>query len=117
MFERDIRPIFKAACFHCHGEAGEVEGDLDVRLVRLLQEGGYSGAAIVPGDREASFLYQRLRDGEMPPEEGHLLSAEQIEQVGRWIDQGAQTLRPEPQTIDGPLITPEERAHWSLQPI
>ena len=116
-FERDIRPILKAACFQCHGEAGEAKGDLDVRLVRFMAEGGYAGPAIVPGDREASFLYQRIRDGEMPPDEGHRLSGAEIELIGRWIDAGARTLRPEPESIDGPLITREEREHWSLRPI
>lgn len=47
-FERDVRPILKAHCFHCHGEAGEKEGNLDVRLVRFMTAGGDSGAAIEP---------------------------------------------------------------------
>ena len=116
-FERDVRPIFKAACFQCHGEDGNAEGGLDVRLVRLMATGGESGAAIVPGDSAASFLYQRIRDGEMPPEESHRLSDKQIEVVRRWIDSGAQTLRPEPEAIDGFLMTDEERSHWSFQKI
>ena len=33
-FEKDIRPILKAHCFHCHGEDGHVKGELDVRLKR-----------------------------------------------------------------------------------
>ena len=36
LFEKDIRPILKAHCFHCHGEDGRERGELDVRLVRLL---------------------------------------------------------------------------------
>ena len=116
-FERDVRPIFKAACFHCHGEAGEREGELDVRLVRLMTTGGDSGPAIVPGDAEASLLFQRVRDGEMPPEESHRLTEKQVETIRRWIDAGAHTTRPEPDSPDEILFTAEERAHWAYQPI
>ena len=49
VFETDVRPIFKEACFHCHGEGGEREGELDLRLVRLMKGGGESGPALVPG--------------------------------------------------------------------
>ena len=116
-FEREVRPILKVACFQCHGEEPELGGSLDVRLVRLMNAGGDSGAAIVPGNRDESLLYQRIRDGEMPPEERKPLTEEEIEVIGRWIDAGAPTLRPEPEAIDGYVITEEERSHWSFQPI
>ena len=35
-FEKDIRPILKANCFHCHGEDGKTKGGLDARLRHLL---------------------------------------------------------------------------------
>lgn len=117
-FETHIRGILKQHCFHCHGEAGHIEGGLDVRLARWLAEGGDSGAAVVPGDPEASLLYQRLESGEMPPEDGQKLSPEELATVKAWIMAGAKTLRPEPETLDGEyLITEEERSHWSFQPI
>jgi hypothetical protein len=116
-FERDVRPILKATCFHCHGEEEELQGGLDVRLVRLMTAGGDSGAAIVPGKRDESYLFERIRDGEMPPDPAHLLSDDQIETIGRWIDAGAPTLRPEPETLEGMLITEEERSHWAFQKV
>ncbi len=116
-FEREIRPIFKAACFHCHGELEKREGGLDVRLVRWMIQGGESGPAIVPGKSQESYLFARIRDGEMPPEESHHLTEEQVELIRRWIDAGAKTLRPEPEAIDEHFITAEERAHWAFQPI
>ncbi|MEZ5303518.1 MAG: c-type cytochrome [Verrucomicrobiales bacterium] len=59
--KRDVRPIFKAACFHCHGESGVAKGELDLRLVRLMQAGGESGAAVLPGDAAGSLLWKRDR--------------------------------------------------------
>ena len=35
-FEKDIRPIFRAHCFDCHGATEEMKGNLDLRLVRFL---------------------------------------------------------------------------------
>ncbi|MEX0793553.1 MAG: PSD1 and planctomycete cytochrome C domain-containing protein [Pirellulaceae bacterium] len=117
-FETDVRGIFKQHCFHCHGEEEEVAGGLDLRLVRRMAQGGDSGGAIVPGDAEASLLYQRLASGEMPPEDGKQLTAAELETVRRWIAAGAETVRPEPEALDeGYLITEEERSHWSFQPI
>lgn len=116
-FEKDVRPILKSACFQCHGESGKLEGTLDLRLVRLLAKGGETGPAIVAGKREESFLYQRVRDGEMPPDKAHRLTARQVETIGKWIDAGAPTLRPEPESLDGMLITEEERSHWAYQKI
>jgi len=65
-FEKDVRPILKANCFHCHGEEGETQGGLDVRLARFLQKGGESGPAIVPGDVAKSHLMDLVKAGEMP---------------------------------------------------
>ena len=55
-FERDVRPILKAHCFHCHGEGGVTEGALDVRLRRWIVAGGDSGEAIHPGEPDESLL-------------------------------------------------------------
>ncbi len=116
-FESDVRPLLKASCFQCHGESGQREGGLDVRLARFIKSGGDSGPGIVPGDSGASFLLDRIREGEMPPDPSHRLSESQVNTVRRWIDAGAPTLRPEPASLDTMLITDVERAHWSFQPI
>ncbi|MCG8601689.1 MAG: PSD1 and planctomycete cytochrome C domain-containing protein [Verrucomicrobiales bacterium] len=116
-FEKDVRPILKAHCFHCHGEDGEMKGGLDVRLARFLQKGGDAGPAIVAGKPDESLLLEVLISGEMPKEKAKLPDAE-IATVRQWIAEGAKTARPEPETL-GPehLFTQEERAWWSLQPI
>ena len=45
-FERNIRPILREYCFDCLGATDKKEGGLDLRLVRLMKQGGDSGAAI-----------------------------------------------------------------------
>ena len=117
VFEKHIRPILKAHCFHCHGEDGTKESGLDLRLQRFLIRGGESGAAIEPGKPSESYLLERIRSGEMPPGDKKL-SEDDVDLIERWIATGAKTARPEPATIgDGPILTQEEREFWSFQPI
>ena len=113
-FEADVRPILKAHCFHCHGEEGKTEGNLDVRLVRLLVTGGESGPALVAGKAGQSYLMERLENGEMPPGEKKV-AAEELRVIREWIDQGARTARPEPANADQLAFTDEEREFWSFQ--
>lgn len=116
-FESHIRPIFKAHCWHCHGEEEELKGNLDTRLTRFLLQGGDSGPAIAAGDHQASLLYQRIESGDMPPGDSRL-SAEEQELIAAWIDQGARTRSEEPESLPrGELISEEERLHWSFRPV
>ena len=116
-FEQHIRPIFKAYCLDCHGAEAEKKGGLDLRLKRLMIAGGDSGAALKPGDPENSLLYQRIRDGEMPPRDKKLTEKDR-RTILDWIVAGAPVLRDEPAEIgDGIGITPEDQAFWSFQPI
>lgn len=116
-YERDVRPILKANCFHCHGGEGEAKANLDLRLRRFIVKGGDQGPSVEPGKRDDSLLFERISKGEMPPGGKHL-APEQVEIIGKWIDGGAPTLREEPEQLNsGVDITPEERAFWSFQPI
>ena len=115
-FETDVRPILKAACFHCHGEEKKKRGGLDVRLVHLMQTGGDSGEAIVPGDPEASLLWQQVASDEMP-DGPKKLTADQKQIILDWIAQGAKTIRLEPKDPDSVRFTEEELSHWSFQPV
>src|SRR5262245_45945927 len=75
-YEQHVRPILKAHCFDCHGEGEKLKGKLDLRLRRLIVQGGRSGPALVPGKRDDSPLYQRVAAGEMPPGKTKLSPAE-----------------------------------------
>jgi len=94
-YSRDIRPLLSDRCYQCHGP-DEHERQAELRIDS--KEGAFAdrtaGAAIVPGDRERSLLFQRITSTDEfermpPPDSGKELSAEEIEQIGRWIDQGA----------------------------
>ena len=115
-FETDVRPILKAACFHCHGEEKKKRGGLDIRLVHLMQTGGDSGAAVVPGDPDASLLWQQVASDEMP-DGPKKLTADQKQVIRDWIAQGAKTIRPEPKDPDSVRFTEEELGHWAFQPV
>src|SRR4051812_3309489 len=115
-FETHIRPVLRTYCFDCHGANEKPEGGLDLRLRRLIVKGGDSGPAIVPGNRNASLLLQRVLAGEMPPTEKKLPPG-QAKVLAAWISAGAPTLHDEPKALGKGLpITEEERAFWAFQP-
>ncbi|MCL4692207.1 MAG: DUF1549 domain-containing protein, partial [Candidatus Hydrogenedentes bacterium] len=95
-YSRDIRPILSNNCFACHGP-DEEQRKANLRLD--TEEGAHAAlksgrAALVPGDRAASTLWQRITTADavdkMPPADSHkTLTAKEIDLIGRWIDQGA----------------------------
>jgi hypothetical protein len=105
-FSRDIRPILSNTCYKCHGpdEQGRKAGlrlDTKAGAYAKLESGD---AAIVPGSSTKSAMYQRLtsHDADVkmpPPDSGKTVSAEQIELIKQWIDEGA-----------------EFHPHWSFVP-
>lgn len=110
-FEKDVRPIVKAHCTHCHGEEEKPEGGVDLRLRRFMDE------IIVPGQPGKSKLVEVIRSGEMP-EKGKPLNEAQVAVIEKWISQGAKTVRPEPLALaPGPIISDEDRSYWVFQPV
>ncbi len=92
-FARDIRPILSATCFGCHGP-DEATREADLRLDDRESVFDESGV-VVPGDIDASELYQRLITNDEyskmpPPDEGEPLTVQQIESLRLWIEQGAE---------------------------
>ena len=112
-FERDVRPILKAHCFQCHGEAGTTKGGVDVRLARFLIEKDY----VVPGKPGESLFLDVVRDGLMPKGEKKLAPKE-IAVLEKWVAQGAKTLRPEPKELGKETVfTAEDREWWAFRPV
>ncbi|MFV1964398.1 MAG: PSD1 and planctomycete cytochrome C domain-containing protein [Pirellulaceae bacterium] len=95
-FSQDIRPILSDRCYACHGpNDSQREGGfrLDVKE-SVLAEADSGELPIVPGDAEASSVYQRITSDDefmvMPPEDSNKsLTKEEIELIRRWIDDGA----------------------------
>jgi mono/diheme cytochrome c family protein len=116
-FERDVRPILKKHCFHCHGEGEKLKGGVDLRLRRfMLKEDEDGNPVLAPGHPEQSELIRLVREGEMPAKGDKLRPAE-IELLEQWVAAGAKTARPEPEQVPKFFITEEEREFWAFQPI
>lgn len=95
-YNRDIRPILADKCFACHG-FDEKKREAGLRLDTLegatVERDGKR--AIVPGDPQASLLWDRVHttdpEVKMPPPDSHKeLTAQEIEILGKWIREGAQ---------------------------
>ncbi len=117
-FEKDVRPILKAHCTHCHGEEEKPGSGVDLRLRRFMDKTLDGGAAVlVPGKPEASELVKIIQRGEMP-KKGKKMPAAELAILTKWISQGAKTAREEPLTLaPGAVITEEDRGHWAFQPV
>jgi len=97
-FNQHIKPILSDKCFACHGpdkharKAGLRLDTPEGAMEHLLESGKY---AFVSGSASKSEAYQRMLSDDpetmMPPPESHLsLSQQEIDQVRRWIEKGAE---------------------------
>ena len=96
-FGRDVRAILSNNCFKCHGpdekqrQAGLRLDTRDGAIAKL--ESGKAG--IVAGKWSDSAIIARLTTDDVdlkmpPPSSGKKVSAEQVEKLKRWIDEGAE---------------------------
>ena len=86
-FSAEIKPILESRCLNCHG--GErIEGELVMFTYADLLAGGESGPVIIPGDADASYLAELIRDQKMP-KRGPKLTPVQTQLIIDWINQGA----------------------------
>ena len=109
-FARDIQPLFKRHCLKCHGPAKR-EAKLNLSTPAGIVRGGMNGAVLVPHDADASLLYKRVAEDEMPPDEPLLEADKQL--LKRWITAGAPGLPPS-ESIAG---TADGKDHWAFQPL
>jgi mono/diheme cytochrome c family protein len=120
-FETRIRPVLANNCFTCH--AASQLGGLRLDSREAMLKGGKSGAAIVVGEAEKSLLIQAVRQTnpklKMPM--GGKLKDQEIEDLAAWVKAGANwpvSATPVAAPKSGEyVITPEQRAFWSFQPL
>ena len=86
-YANDVYPIFEASCIKCHGVEATKEG-LDMLTYENLMAGSHNGAVVVPGNANESVLIDLIIRGKMP-NRGPDLSAEQIQIITDWVNQGA----------------------------
>jgi hypothetical protein len=120
-FTREVQPILAKHCYQCHGP-GDAASGLRLSAREAVIEPADSGLpAIVPGDAESSELLRRITaesEFERMPPEDPALTAEQIEVLRRWIDQGAPwqdhwAFEP----LAAPTVPAVEGAGWIRNPI
>jgi len=122
-FERKIRPVLVEHCYECHSTTGKkIKGGLVLDSRAGVQRGGDTGAAITPGDPEASLLIQAIRhtDAElaMPKKK---LPASVIADLEAWVKMGAPDPRAEDTVATAQARTAidwnKAREWWSFRPL
>ncbi len=120
-FSKEIQPIFEASCWKCHGTAVQLS-KLDLRTREGALRGGQHGAAITPGNPQASKLFRMISGAEKPamPLDGKL-TTEQVNAVRRWIEAGApweavsQTNNSAKPDLEAGEVPDEARQYWAFQ--
>ena len=91
-YTKRIEPLLKKRCYKCHSDdAKEIKGGLRLNDRNSMLDGGDSGAAVVPGDLEASLLIEAIGYSDdfyqMPPDSR--LPDKAIKDLTDWIEAGA----------------------------
>jgi hypothetical protein len=84
--ETSATEILQRRCLSCHGAKVKM-GKLDLSKREAAVAGGMRGAALTPGSRTASLLWERVDKGQMPPSAP--LPVEERRTLREWIEAGA----------------------------
>ncbi|MCA9263983.1 MAG: PSD1 domain-containing protein [Planctomycetales bacterium] len=90
-FNQDIRPLFAAKCFVCHGPDQE-HRESDLRLD--VRQEAINYGAIEPGNADDSLFIQRILSDDPdevmpPPHANDVLTDQQKQLFVQWVNQGA----------------------------
>lgn len=118
-----VLPIVLLRCTACHGRQRQ-DGDLDLRTVAGMLQGGTRGPALIPGQPDNSLMIQRIESEACPPHELLLKffvkrpPVHEVDLLRQWIAAGAPVEDVAPDvatTTRDPLVTDEDRQHWAFQ--
>lgn len=108
-YTETIAPLLQKYCAGCHNEADR-EGGLALDSFALLQQGGDTGPALLPGQADSSRLIRVLTgaaEPKMPPEDNPAPTPDEIELLRAWIEGGArgpEGAEPQRRTLKTPDI-------------
>ncbi len=94
-FKNDVVPILQARCVSCHkqGGSGYIASGLSMESYDNLMKGTKFGPVIIPGYSFSStlqILVEHKADSSINmPKQMPKLPQDQVELIGRWINQGA----------------------------
>ncbi len=101
-FKDDVTPILKKHCLPCHAEENFNPSELSLDSYDNLMAGGKHGSPVVPGKASESIIVQKV--GPNPPFGDQMplvrkknaanpdrLTAQEIETIKEWINQGAKS--------------------------
>jgi len=90
-FEKEIKPLFEAACIKCHAK-GKDKGGFSLETRDVFLKGGDTGAGAVIGKSGESNIVELvagLDPDSIMPKKGTRWTPEQVGLLRAWIDQGA----------------------------
>ncbi len=94
-FKKDVMPILQERCVSCHkpGGSGYIASGLSMESYDNLMKGTKFGPVIIPGYSFSStlqILVEHKADSSINmPKQLPRLPQEQVELIGKWINQGA----------------------------
>ena len=91
-FEKDIKPMFEAACVKCHAK-GKDKGGFSLETREMFLKGGDTGPAALlgkSGESNVVELVSGIDPDNVMPKKGTKWTPEQVGLLRAWIDHGAE---------------------------
>ncbi len=97
--------ILQSKCGVCHGSDAR-KGELILTSIEGILAGGESGAIINWSDPQESELIDKIRTGQMPPEDSPQVSADELQVLSNWLVRWSRDRRESQPTITQHEVLP-----------